>query len=408
MSTLAAFWYVYIYNTLYSTNAVYDSLTSYSEAITSALSSSGYLYAAYLIVRTIAQGLVSMYFIISLGTKLSGREMSTAGFFRCLIEYFVGYTLTLCSFDLVNYFFQLGDALGALVPGTMTANDMEEFKNILQGSIDDFGFIKSVSYCLRALLPALFCIAANFLISYTLITRVLRICLSAALSPIAVANYFGGKRSDAMRFVKKTLAMCLQCAVIMVIVMATVDLTTYMATNDAYSESNGNAVNEIENAKKEMMDNTIINSEKIRKKVEKAINKLPVSETTWTAEEISQGKRPFSQRKYTYKGEYENAFKGLTENNDKVTSDDETKYKEYESKIGIKIFKRENKHYVYDDDGYAILENKYKKCSDPEYVQNFLDALTNYKNMLIILVVLFMKVGIIKQSLSLCNMIVGV
>ena len=97
--------YITIYDGMYSNAGIYNTLTLYSNAIMGSFSKSGVLHSAYLGIRTIAFGILIVYFIIAFGTKMQGRETSPSIVFKTLLEYFVGFALALESFDIVVNFF---------------------------------------------------------------------------------------------------------------------------------------------------------------------------------------------------------------------------------------------------------------------------------------------------------------
>ena len=92
---------VYIYDNLYGQSRMKDTLTLYSDAIIQSLTTGGSLYSLYLAVRTVGFGILTVYFIITLGTRLEGRETSPSVVFQTLLQFFVGYALAFMSFDCV-------------------------------------------------------------------------------------------------------------------------------------------------------------------------------------------------------------------------------------------------------------------------------------------------------------------
>ena len=85
MEALLANMYTYIYDNMYALTGIYDKLTTYSNAIMGTLADGGSLHNAYLIVRTIAFGMLTVYFVIAFGTRMEGREISPSIVFRTLL-----------------------------------------------------------------------------------------------------------------------------------------------------------------------------------------------------------------------------------------------------------------------------------------------------------------------------------
>lgn len=75
-----------------------------------------------------------------------------------------------------------------------------EFLITLRESIYDLNLLDKMSYLFKGLIPYIFCIITNMVILYAVVTRVIRICVNATLSPIAASNFFDGTRhSDGVR-----------------------------------------------------------------------------------------------------------------------------------------------------------------------------------------------------------------
>ena len=377
MEALLANMYTYIYDNMYALTGIYDKLTTYSNAIMGTLADGGSLHNAYLIVRTVAFGLLAVYFVIAFGTRMEGREISPSIVFRTLLEFFIGFAFALSSFQIVKWMFELGDGLAALLMADAAGTDsgLAAFSVTFAKSIDEVSFGNKILFIFKGIFPYLFCMITNMIIMYAVVTRVLRVCVNATLSPIAVANFFdGARRSDGVRFLKKTASMCLQCSAIMVIVAASASLSSYMASSSTFGDAL-NVQNGIAQLKQEMVD-----------------------KLGWQA---------YESDKMTLKSKYAKARDNLVDKSGKVTSSQESTYKKYENRLDIRIFSRnENGHYIYNSDGYAVLDSKYVTF-DGDKMTDFMNALLGSNNIVILIGLLSIKVGMIKKANSLCNTIVG-
>ncbi len=397
MEGLLADMYIYIYENMYALTGIYDKLTTYSNAIMGTLADGGVLHDAYLVVRTVAFGLLAVYFVIAFGTRMTGRETSPSIVFKTLLEYFIGFAFALNSFAMVKWFFEAGDGLAAymLADSAGTEGELSAFLTTFKESIDNIGFTGQVMYLFKGLLPYLLCMIANIFILYAIVTRVLRICVNATLSPIAVANFFDGSRhSDGVRFIKKTASMCLQCSVIMVIVAGTSSISAYMSTSDTFKDALGEQQT-VETLKNDMIDSA------------KSNNSL-VSTDIWSAANTLGSKARSSDNGYSMLNKkYGKATAALLDNYDKVTKSQENTYKKYEKLLNIKIFSRDdNGHYIYNSDGKAMLNQKYVTF-DSDKMTAFMNGLLGGNNIVILCGLMAIKVGLIKKSNSLCNTIVG-
>lgn len=394
MDRVLANWYVYIYNALFSQTGTYDKLTTYSDAISSTLSPGGALYSVYIFVRTIAFGILTVYLVITLGTKLEGKEASPAVIFRTFLQFFVGYALAFFSFDIVCWIFKFGDALAEAIrdSSVTVSDDFIESTDTFIACLDSFSFTDKVFYLFKAALPYMVCLFCDIVISYTLITRCLRICVNAALSPIAVANFFEGtRRSDAVRFLKRTLAMGLQCATIMIITAGVSSVTGYLGSGSVYSNSLA-AGNTVLDAQQEMIDSSSVNYDTVTKAINKAVDK--------------KGGPDKVDSDYVY------PIATLSTTTSKITRSLEADCKKAEDWLGIEIFVRDdNGNYVYaldEEDGkrYAKVSVKYKTFT-VEATKNFMSALLGGSNYWIFILMLLVRTGLIKQSMAFANTVVG-
>lgn len=391
MEKMLASMYIYIYQNLFASTKTYEKLTTYSDAIMTTLEEGGVLHNFYLTLRILAFGMLTVYFIITIGTRMEGRENSPSVMFKTFLQFFVGYALALFSFDIVKWTFMAGDFLAAAVENETIKNigDLSPYFKTLERSAQDIEFFAQVTYIFKALIPYAVCFISNLILMYSIITRVLRICVNATLSPIAVANYFEGtRRSDAVKFLKRTLSMGLQCSLIMVITIATGNMATIMTTDYKFSSSM-NYENEIVKAQKKMVDSLTVNMSLIQARVEQGYNR-----------------RPYKEKQESPKPDTVKA--ALSSNIDKVTEANEQKYMEYEEYFEIKLFERtkDGSHYLYNDDGYAKLRREYYKFSG-DSVAYFLNVILGNGHYWLFILMIIVRIGMIKQANSLCNTIVG-
>lgn len=397
MGHFIASMYLFIYNSMYSLDGIQKILTTYSNAISDTLADGGPMHAVYVQLRIVALGMLAVYFIISFGTRMAGRETSQKIIFTTLIQYFVGFALAMYSFEIVKLLFWLGDSMTSLLTkNTASVTSLSSYATAFEESIKDIGLMKEVHYLFNGLIPYAACLVTDVAIIYVVVTRVLRICVCAAASPIAIANCFeGSRRSDAARFLKKTFAMSLQCSVIMLIVLAVTNIAGYMTSGDVYSDAE-QASQTVEEAKKEMISSQKRNNSKLRKDIASAVDKLGFS--------------AFESTGYVLKSNIHEAERKLSKPN-KITKDMEEQYKKYESDIGIQIFQRTsnkaNASYKYSKKGYAKVLNKYKTFEKDKTIA-FMDTLIGGPKLIYFLLLCMIKIGLIKQSMSLCNTIVGV
>lgn len=385
---------IYIYNSLYAQTGLYNTLTMYSGAIMGTLQDGGTLHTVYLTIRSVGYGVLVMYFVIAMGTKLSSRATSPNVIVQTLIQFLVGVAFTTMSFQIVIWLFTLGDNMAGLILESTTPSniDIDDFVTILGNTLENnISFAGQAMYVLKAFLPWVGCVITEFVVTYAIITRVIRICVNAVLSPIAIANFFDGSRhSDGVKFLKKTFAMCLQCSAIMIITAAVANISGYMAASDLYS-TQIQGKNAIETATSDLIASREPDTKSIDRSITDNINVMGLGV-----------RDPKYSKLFADKAQFKNTC-------GKVTKDKEEKFKKMESEFNIDIFKKNGSSYVYDENGYAMIKEKYQAFSS-ETMEKFLLAILggNGGTGWIFLLLLVVKIGLIKQSNSLCNVIVGV
>ena len=385
---------IYIYNSLYAQTGLYKTLTMYSGAIMSTLQDGGALHTVYLTIRSVGYGVLVLYFIIAMGTKLSSRMTSPNVIVQTLIQLLVGVAFTTMSFQIVIWLFTLGDNMAGLILESTTPIDIDidDFVTILGNTLENnISFVGQAMYVLKAFLPWVGCIITEFVVTYAIITRVIRICVNAVLSPIAIANFFDGSRhSDGVKFLKKTFAMCLQCSAIMIITAAVANISGYMAASDLYS-TQMQGKNAIETATSDLIASRAPDAKSIDRSITDNINVMGLGV-----------RDPKYSKLFADKAQFKNTC-------GKVTKDKEEKFKKMEKEFNIDIFKKNGSSYVYDENGYAMIKEKYQTFSS-DAMEKFLLAILggNGGTGWIFLLLLVVKIGLIKQSNSLCNVIVGV
>lgn len=349
MHKLLASWYIQIYSNLYSADPVSTKLTLYSDAIDRSFSGSSLITQAYQIFLTVAIGLMLFYFVLSWGTSVMSKEATVTTFFISGLKLFVGYCLALKGFDIVHWMFQMGEELGDLIIGESDVVVFSpELEIALANGIKKIDIMSQIGYVFKALIPILLCLMADLVIVYVIVSRVLRIYVCAAMSPIALANTFDDtRRSDAVRFLKRTLAMALQCSMIIVVVLSVGIISNYMGNSNM-------------NDPAEALFGSIVEDGEEISKVE-------------TEMEIQYGDKPNHKKEA------------------------------FEKKI-YQI--DENGNFVKDEEGKRVLNPSYQKFSNKE-TKNFLDGILSKGNYWILICMLFIKMGLIKKSLSMCNTIVG-
>lgn len=185
--------------------------------------------------------------------------------------------------------------------------------------------------------------------------------------------------------------MCLQCAAIMVIIAGMSSITRYMAYGATYHDDLSTSA--VKESYDKLLDSTTNDFSAVNVDVNYAVDKIGTK-----AYKGNALKKRYSEARDAL----------LSKDIGKVTSTQEAKYKKYERDLGIEVFARSGSSYIYNSDGYAILNDKYITFSSEEMSNFLLTVIGSGNGFWIFLMLLVVKVGLIKQSMSLCNVIVGV
>lgn len=238
LAGVVADWYIKLYNSFYAPNNDYGTLKLYSNAIGDTLSKNEAAYKLYLIVRAIAFGILTIYFLLNLKEKVTADNFSTPQLFSSLLKYVVGYMIAIMSFDAVKWMFLLGDSLIDLLKQSSTVSPIPVlYKYPLEASLIKAGQadknLSLIGYLFKGVIPLGLCVIYDIILIYMVLSRIIKICVSAVISPIAVADVFDSvKHSDGIKFFKRIFAMTLQCSMILVISVLMTNITGYMIKDE--------------------------------------------------------------------------------------------------------------------------------------------------------------------------------
>ena len=420
-------WYTDIYTNVYGYDNLYKQVLSQFNTYLKEMVNSLQFTAFTNTILTIGVVLMLFYFFTDLTEKAAMNQLSTLqlgkSFCAALGTIFIMFHSKNIFIFLMNMVESLNDSLtigarGHMIVSNILTNDITQL--LLSRCVaEHFSVWAILGYTLTALLLMLvslavrmyilyFATTTDIVIIYVVVTRVLRVCANAVLSPIAICNFFDGSRhSDGMRFIKKTLAMCLQCSAIMIICAASTSLYSYITTDASRSSIFRGSAESHENvikAKNSMVKSQSVNINALRDATEQARQNIG-----YVAYDDPDLHKHSATATPTTSNTYINAAYKLTQTKiAKIKEDKEEEYKKYEDTLGIQVFVRDkNGHYKYTKKGYAKLDDKYKIFNE-EKMTTFMNMLLGGTNWLTMVFILVAKAGLIKKSNSICNVIVGV
>ena len=176
------------------------------------------------VLKTIGVALVILYFLVNLADDMMSRNISVETLVRAFIKLTVGLLIVLNVNMIIKAIVDFGTAFGkamesAIATGTVPGDetpvnlslDRTKFREGLNGA-DQIGYF---GFAVKAFLPFLLINVNNIVMMFLALSRLFELALRSMFAPAAVADICkDGISSPGMRYLKKTLAVSLQYAVI--------------------------------------------------------------------------------------------------------------------------------------------------------------------------------------------------
>lgn len=210
-------WIINIYNQMYGSGEVFDTIKRYNDLYAQLLETDVFQMLAAAIM-SIGIAMMLLFFFIDLADKIKVREFTMEQFIRAFIGLLISFFLIVNSLDLLKAFVEFGEGLaGILNESSEPARFFENTENVEKfakgvGKIDIF---PAVGYAVKTLVPALISWIASIVVIFIAVSRLVEMTIRTVFAPFAVADcYQDGSRSNGIRYLKKFLALALQFALI--------------------------------------------------------------------------------------------------------------------------------------------------------------------------------------------------
>ena len=220
-------WYIDIFTSFYVGGSGLGLLSKISKAVTEVLTGNlearfGSLFA---VMQTVGIALVLVYTLSDFLQRVSEGRFNALPFLQWSIKMVVAIGLVIKAKDITLAIINFGDAAaGAILqkaevgdyvtPFFASGNNAKEFYEALEQCMEaDY-----IAYIVKAMLIYLVVMADKICTVVIAVTRSIEICVRMVFAPIALANVAGSvSGGGAARYLKKTFAVVMQYAVLVVI-----------------------------------------------------------------------------------------------------------------------------------------------------------------------------------------------
>jgi hypothetical protein len=180
------------------------------------------LKGLYEISKIIGVGMCVLFFLMDLLRKATDDALTPKSFVMSLCRLLLGYWLILNLFDgeeiipLFVKLFSTGIINSALNPTYITYGELAELQTMA-----DYGFMEALSGLIDTLTPSLCITASKAVVIANALGRIVELYVLCTFAPIGVANVFSGRGDSAgIRYIKKIIAVALQGAIMLAILVA--------------------------------------------------------------------------------------------------------------------------------------------------------------------------------------------
>ncbi|HJB27195.1 MAG TPA: hypothetical protein IAA06_00145 [Candidatus Blautia faecavium] len=213
-------WFSLIFNQLYSVSGAMDTFSTYNDMYYSLMNNPVFTSVAGAIMG-IGVGIMLIYFLLDLAEKVQDRSFTLQHFMRSIVFMIVAYILIIYSMDLLQGFVAFGQAVANLLNESSLAEGMAFFEkgtpqyDQFKEGVSDVKLLPSIGFVIKAILPWLISTIASLIVTFLAVSRIVEMVVRCLFAPIAVSDCFrDGYRSNAIRYLKKFLAISLQYALI--------------------------------------------------------------------------------------------------------------------------------------------------------------------------------------------------
>ena len=180
------------------------------------------LSSLYDIAKIIGVGMCVLFFLMDLLRKATDDALNAKNFVMSLCRLLLGYWLILNLFDgeeiipLFVKLFSTGIINDSLATTSITYGELAELQTVA-----DMSFLEALSGLIDTFTPSLCILVSKAIVIANALGRIVELYVLCVFAPIGVANVFSGRGDSAgIRYIKKIIAVALQGAIMLAILVA--------------------------------------------------------------------------------------------------------------------------------------------------------------------------------------------
>lgn len=170
------------------------------------------------IVSPVGEALIVLFFLIELIDKTTKDNFSLEHFFKLMLKVVIAKLLIENGWDILTSCINIGSSLATAItsdPKGLSSTVLNDYAKDIQ----DENTIGNLGMIIQWFLPWVFAWISKLICIVICWGRVIELGVRAVTAPISMADIFqDGTHSGGFRYLRKFLAVCLQAAVIMVII----------------------------------------------------------------------------------------------------------------------------------------------------------------------------------------------
>ena len=232
-------WIIKVYKSIYFPQDVFLELQKIEDA-SEQINESLAFQTLSAIILTFGISMMLIYFFMKLAERSAANELGIKQLFIAFIELIFVAIIMSSSQHIIDGMLNFGNALKETIVNAdsnafeecwfdlATVYEIEEGKNVaidnsvaLKESIGEIGSMKAIMYIIKLIPPYIIALVTDVVFFIIMISRSVEMGIRSLFCPMAIADAFDDRRkSNAVRYMKKMLALVIQFAVAVAIILA--------------------------------------------------------------------------------------------------------------------------------------------------------------------------------------------
>lgn len=201
-------------------NNDYHDIAKFLKFGTNTLDTSGFslevwkvVVAVYGAIEALGYSLITLYCLLDIMEKAQADNLTPELIMRALIKLFIAFFLIKNGLKIIVKLIEIGNALIGAV-GTAGAGASSPYTHV------EYGLFAAIGQLVKVVVPWLLALLAKLVVYLISLSRLVQIGVYAVFAPVGMANiYEGGMNSSGFRYLKKFMAVILQGAIIVAILV---------------------------------------------------------------------------------------------------------------------------------------------------------------------------------------------